>query len=251
MDSGWNVKSLLKEIVLSATYRQDSARTPRLNKVDPDNRLLARGPGFRLTAEMLRDTALAASGLLFDKVGGPPVNPYQPAGLWTENNTMTPAFVQSKGQELYRRSIYSTWKRTTPVPSMLLFDATSREACAVKRPTTNTPLQALVLLNDIQFVEASRVLAQRVLQIKGDQPVRINVLVRRLAGRDADAQELAVLRRTYEQQLEQFKADPKSADRLIHVGDSPPPADMDACELAAMTVTAQTVMNSDLVVWRR
>ena len=142
VNSGWNVKALVREIALSATYRQDSVHTEKKNSLDPDNRLLARGPSRRLTAEMIRDTVLTAAGLLNDKVGGPPVNPYQPAGIWQENNTMSPGFVQSKGADLYRRSIYSTWKRTTPVPSMLLFDATSREACTIRRPATNTPLQA-------------------------------------------------------------------------------------------------------------
>jgi len=251
IDSDWNVKALLKEIVLSATYRQDSARTPKLKSVDPDNRLLARGPSFRLSAEMLRDTVLAASGLLYDKLGGPPVNPYQPAGLWTENNTMTPQFVQSTGKDPYRRSVYSTWKRTTPVPNMLLFDATSREACSVRRPTTNTPLQALVLLNDVQFVEAARVLAERVLELKVGDADRIRTAFRRLAGREPDSQELGVLLKTLREQHEQFKADPASAVKLIHMGDSKPPESLNAPELAAMTVAVQTVINSDLVVWRR
>ncbi len=251
INSGWNVKALLKDIVLSATYRQDSARNPRLNKIDPDNRLLARGPSFRLTAEMVRDTALDAAGLLVDKVGGPPVNPYQPAGLWTENNGMTQAFVQSKGADLYRRSLYSTWKRTAPVPSMLLFDATAREACSVKRPTTNTPMQALVLLNDVQFVEAARVLAEKVLESQSNEDACIKTVFRRLAGRDPDAEELALLKRTYQEQHQQFVVDTKDANLLIHVGDSKPPAKVAAPELAAMTVTVQTVMNSDSVIWRR
>ncbi len=251
IDSGWNVKALFREITLSSTYRQDSARTPKLNKVDPDNKFLARGPSFRLSGEMLRDTILSAAGLLYDKVGGPPVNPYQPAGLWTENNGMTPAFVQSKGNDLYRRSIYSTWKRTTPVPSMLLFDATSREACSVRRPTTNTPLQALVLLNDVQFVEASRVLAEKVLVEKGNDPSRIQSAFVRLAARKADARESALLAKTYSEQLKQFQADPKLADKLIHMGDSKPNPAIDPAALAAMTITVQTVLNSDLVVWRR
>jgi len=251
MDSGWNVKALFREIALSATYRQDSARTPKLNKIDPDNKLLARGPSFRLSAEMLRDTVLEAAGLLYDKVGGPPVNPYQPAGLWTENNTMTQGFVQSKGQDLYRRSLYSTWKRTTPVPSMLMFDATSREACSTRRPTTNTPLQALVLLNDIQFVEAARVLAEKVMELKVGVADRVKTVFRCLAGRDPDARELSVVLQAYREQETQFEADPKSADKLIHMGESKPPASIQATDLAAMTIAVQTVMNSDSVVWRR
>ena len=251
MNSGWDVKKLVRDIVLSATYRQDSSQTPKLRQKDPDNRLLARGPSFRLSAEMIRDTALSASGLLVDQLGGPPVNPYQPAGLWTENNTMTPGFVQSKGSGLYRRSIYSTWKRTTPVPSILLFDATSREACSVKRPTTNTPVQALVLLNDVQYVEASRVLAQNVLQLRIDDATRINTVFRRLSGRDADTRERSLLLKDFEDQQAQFKADPASASKLIHMGDSKPPEAIPAPDLAAMTIVVQTVMNSDSVVWRR
>ncbi len=156
VDEGWDVKKAIRNMVLSSTYRQDS-KLPQSTihnpqSKDPLNRLLSRGPSGRLSAEMVRDVALAASGLLVDRLGGPPVNPYQPAGIWQENNTMSPGFVQSKGEGLYRRGIYSTWKRTTPVPSMLLFDATSREACTMRRPVTSTPMQALVLLNDIQYV---------------------------------------------------------------------------------------------------
>ena len=198
----------------------------------------------------MRDTALAASGLLTDKAGGPPVNPYQPAGIWTENNTMTPSFVQSKGADLYRRSLYSTWKRTTPVPSMMVFDATSREACTVKRPPTNTPLQALVLLNDVQFVEAARALADLELNSKQDDFNRIQDAFVRLAGRLPDARESAVLLRTLEDQRREFSADPKSAAKLIAVGESPTKCP-NRIELAAMTVVMQTLLNSDAVIWKR
>ncbi|AIE84515.1 DUF1553 domain-containing protein [Fimbriimonas ginsengisoli] len=250
VNSGWDVKALLRTMVLSATYRQDSKLTAKLAKVDPENRLLARGPSHRLSAEMVRDTALAAAGLLNPRVGGPPVNPYQPAGIWQENNTMSPGFVQSKGADLYRRSLYSTWKRTTPVPSMLLFDATSREACAIRRPTTSTPLQALVLLNDVQFVEAARALADHALVASADTGERIRLIFRRLAGRNPDAREMAVLTQGHEEQLSQFKSTPADADKLVHVGESKPTT-IDPVVLAAMTVTVQTVLNSDAVVWKR
>ncbi|MBC8065878.1 MAG: DUF1553 domain-containing protein, partial [Chlorobia bacterium] len=195
VDSGWNNKVLLKMMVLSATYRQDSVRKSKVKDIDPDNRLYSRGPSHRLSAEMVRDTALSASGLLNDKLGGPPVNPYQPAGIWQENNTMSPGFVQSKGADLYRRSLYSTWKRTTPVPSMLLFDATSREACTVRRPSTNTPLQALVLLNDPTYIEASRKLAERVLREAGPTAEeRITFAFRLPMARKPTADETAVLK---------------------------------------------------------
>ena len=251
MDSGWNVKALLREMVLSATYRQDSALTAKLREADPYNHLYARGPSSRLPAEMIRDTALAAAGLLNGKIGGPPVNPYQPAGLWSENNSMSPQFVQSKGADLYRRSLYSTWKRTTPVPSMLLFDATSREACSVRRPTTNTPLQALVLLNDVQFVEAARALAEAVLKVDGGDAGRIRIAFLRLAGREPDSREMAILLEDLKEQRGLFRADPKSAAKLIAVGESKASVGVDAVELAAMTVAVQTVMNSDAVVWKR
>ena len=251
VNSGWNVKRLVKRIVLSATYEQDSRQSRDLQRKDPQNRLLARGPSFRLSAEMLRDTVLQSAGLLVDQVGGPPVNPYQPAGIWTENNTMTPGFVQSKGAGLYRRSIYSTWKRTTPVPSILLFDATSREACSVRRPTTNTPLQALVLLNDVQFVEASRMLAQRVASKERTLSGRIGKAFELLASRPPDPKEVGILTDLYSDQLKSFEADPKSAAKLIRQGDSKVDASIPPAELAAMTVMVQTIMNSDAVVWRR
>lgn len=251
VNSDWNVKSLIKSIVLSATYRQDSVRTAKATKLDPDNRLLSRGPSQRLPAEMIRDTVLAASGLLTDKLGGPPVNPYQPAGLWQEFNTMTNGFVQSKGPDLYRRSLYSTWKRTTPVPSMIMFDATSREACAVKRPSTNTPLQALVLLNDVQFVEAARVLAELVMKQKSDSSTRIKEAFLRLAGREPDTRESAILEQTYSQQKAEFVKAPTDATKLIAVGDSKADSKLNPIELAAMTVTVQAILNSDSVIWKR
>jgi mono/diheme cytochrome c family protein len=251
VNSGWNVKATVKSIVLSATYRQDSARTHKGKDVDPDNRLFSRGPSNRLSAEMVRDTALSASGLLNDRIGGPPVNPYQPAGIWQENNTMSPAFVQSKGADLYRRSLYSTWKRTTPVPSMLLFDATSREACVTRRPATNTPLQALVLLNDVQFVEASRALAEFVLKSKARAADRIKSAFVRLSGREPDTREMAVLLETLREQQVQFETNPELAKKLIAVGDSKADPTLDVSELAAMTITVQTILNSDAVFWKR
>ncbi|MBX7133046.1 MAG: DUF1553 domain-containing protein [Fimbriimonadaceae bacterium] len=249
VNEGWDVKKTLKHIVLSATYRQDSVRPKNstASQIDPLNRLYSRGPSNRLTAEMIRDTALAASGLLNQKQGGPPVNAYQPAGIWTENNSMTPGFVQSTGTDLYRRSLYSTWKRTTPVPSMMMFDATSREACSMRRPSTNTPLQALVLLNDIQFVEAARVLAEKTLE----QNKGFDFAFLRLAGRKATAAETAVLRRTLKEQREVFAQDPSAAAKLIAVGASKANPALNAVELAAMTVVVQTILNSDAVIWKR
>ena len=167
VESKWDVKALCKKIVLSATYRQRSAAPPKLCERDPDNLLLARGPSRRLSAEMLRDTALAAGGLLVRKIGGPPVKPYQPPGLWKGQNAFLPEYVADKGEGLYRRSLYTFWRRTSPPPNMLAFDVPGREVCVVRRQSTNTPLQPLVLLNDPQFVEAARCLGERLLRAGG------------------------------------------------------------------------------------
>ena len=251
VNSGWNFKQLMRSLVLSGTYRQDSVRTAKSMKIDPDNRLLSRGPSVRLPAEMVRDTVLAASGLLDPRIGGTPVNPYQPPGIWQEFNTMSPGFVQGKGADLYRRSLYSTWKRTTPVPSMMTFDATSREACTIRRPSTNTPLQALVLLNDVQFVEAARVLSEKVIHLYGTDSERIRSAFRRLAAREPDARELAILNQVITEQRAEFAKTPEEAKKLSHVGESKPDANLNPVEIAAMTMTVQTIVNSDSVIWKR
>jgi len=251
IDLKWNVKAFLKEVVLSSTYRQDSAATKKLLEKDPRNRLYARGPSGRLSGEMVRDTALFASGLLNPKPGGPPVNAYQPSGIWQEFNTMSPVFHQSVGTDLYRRSLYSTWKRTTPVPNMMLFDATSREACTTRRQSTNTPMQALVLLNDVQFVEASRVLAELVVKKTTSDQERVQIAFRRLAGREPTAKERAILNQTLEEQRIYYRAHISDAARLITFGAAKPDPLIRPSELAAMTVMVQTILNSDAVVWKR
>ena len=169
IDDGWDMKALPRLIVTSATYRQSSKVTPVLLERDPDNRLLARGPRYRLRAEAIRDQMLFASGLLVETVGGPSVNPYQPAGLWKEL-TGGADFVQDHGENLYRRSLYTFWKRTIAPPSMMTFDASAREACCVRETRTNTPLQALALMNETAYVEAARLLAQRVMLAAGSSP---------------------------------------------------------------------------------
>lgn len=179
------------------------------------------------------------------------MNPYQPAGIWSENNTMSPQFVQSKGADLYRRSLYSTWKRTTPVPNMLLFDATSREACTVRRPSTNTPLQALVLLNDIQYVEASRVLAENLLVKESTDESRIQTAFLKFAGRLPDQRETKVLIATLAQQRAEFSAKPQEATKLLKIGETKPNANLNPAEVAALTVTVQMILNSDAVIWKR
>lgn len=251
VNSDWDIKRLIKKIALSATYRQDSALTPELKNIDPENRHLARGPSHRMDSESLRDSALFAAGLLNTSIGGPPVNPYQPAGLWTEYNAFSPQFVQSKGQDLYRKSLYSTWKRTAPAPNMLVLDSVGREACVVRRARTNTPMQALVLLNDTQFVEAARGLAERVLSESRDIDTCITLAYRRLTAERPSMRQLSVLTRLYKDQYGMFRSQLSDAILLIDIGDSEPSASLRASELAAMTITVQAIMNSDAFVWKR
>ena len=252
INSGWDVKRLVKKIVLSATYRQASAVRPDLRERDPANLLLARGPSFRLPAETIRDVALAASGLLDERLGGPPVSPYQPGDLWRESNVMSPPYRQSVGKDLYRRSLYSVLKRTAPLPNMLAFDAVSREVCVARRSSTSTPLQALVLLNDPQFVEAARALGARTLKEGGaTAEERVRYAFRRLATRAPTAEELRVLTTFYETRRASLAKDSTAVTGLLKVGDRQPDATIPPVELAAATVLAQAIMNLDAVIWRR
>lgn len=253
MDHDWDVRRLCKQIVLSATYRQSSRCTESLRQRDPDNRLLARGPANRLTAEMIRDTVLFTSGLLDNKAGGPPVSPYQPPNIWRENNTMTPAYRESVGADLYRRSLYTVWKRTTPMPNMMAFDATSREVCVVQRSRTNTPQQAMVLLNDVQFVEAARVLAEKVIDEYGEatETKKLQVLFTSLAGRSADQREIEVLLKLLADQRERFAKDSENAMTLANSGQAPVSEKADVVEVAALTVVTQAIINCDAVIWKR
>jgi hypothetical protein len=252
IQSGWNVKALVKKLVLSSTYRQASALRPELIRRDPENILLARGPSHRLSAEAIRDAALAASGLLDERLGGPPVSPYQPGDLWRESNSMSPPYRQSVGTDLYRRSLYTVWKRTTPMPNMITFDVPSREVCTARRQTTSTPLQALVLLDDPQFVEAARVLGERMLKEGGataDQRVRF--VFQRLATREPTNAELKLLMALYEQQRWLFRKDPDEAAKLIRIGQRQPDPALPPAEIAAATVLAQTILNLDATIWQR
>lgn len=249
IQSGWDTKAILKRIVLSATYRQDSATTPKQWKSDPDNALLARGPARRLDAEMIRDTALSASGLLVRKQGGAPAHPYQPAGLWKEVSSAT--YRQGSGESLYRRSLYTIWKRAVPMPNMMAFDTPTREACTASRQSTNTPLQALVLLNDVQYVEASRVLAQRVMkEAQGDQ-ARLALGFRLLAGREPIASEAKRLLALLKAQREIFSDDGEGAKALLAMGASKRDEALDHTEHAAMTVVIHAIFNLDVTIWRR
>tara|TARA_R110002049_G_scaffold27321_3_gene94389 strand:+ start:10432 stop:13647 length:3216 start_codon:yes stop_codon:yes gene_type:complete len=252
VDGGWDVKRLCKQIVLSATYRQDSRTDRSRLSDDPDNRLLARGPSNRLSAEQIRDLALAASGLIDQKLGGAPVSPYQPGeDLWRESNGMSPPYQQSVGKSLYRRSLYSVWKRTAPLPNMLALDATTREVCTMARSRTNTPLQALVLMNDVQFVESARVLAASVMSESDDAPRRVQNAFASLAGRSADEQELQTLMTLLDAERDYFQRHPQQAVELISVGQAPIATDLEAPELAAMTIVCQSILNLDATVWKR
>jgi hypothetical protein len=252
VQSNWDVKGLLKKIVLSATYRQDSKWRPGLREKDPENALLSRGPSQRLPAEMVRDTALAASGLLDDALGGPPASPYSPGDLWRESNNMSPAYQQSVGSALYRRSLYTVWKRTAPMPDMSEFDAPSREVCVVKRNATSTPQQAFVLLNDTQFVEAARVLAEKALREGGAKTrERIAFAFWRLAARPPEAKELETLAELWKEQREIFTKEPDRARQLISVGDRARDPKLDAGDLAAMTIVTQAILNLDATIWKR
>ncbi len=251
--TGWDVQAMQRLIVTSATYRQSSRVTPALLERDPDNRLLARGPRFRLPAEIIRDTALSASGLLNDRIGGPSVFPYQPKGLWEEmafgDGFSMQEYHQSSGPDLYRRSMYTFWKRTVPPASLSTFDAPDREKCTARRLLTNTPLQALVLLNDPTYVEAARALAQRAL-LEGGKDVngRIAYAFRLATGRTPAAQEVAVLRTLLSQELTAFRRHKKDAGDLLRVGESKPSPAIDAVDLAAWTTVASAVLNLDETV---
>ena len=252
VNSGWNVKAMLKKIVLSATYRQDSKLRRDLAEKDPENLLLARAPSQRLPAEMIRDTALAASGLLDEDMGGPPVSPSTPGDIWRESNTMSPAYQQSVGRNLYRRSIYTVVKRTAPMPDMSAFDTPSREVCVVKRSTTGTPQQAFVLLNDAQFVEAARVLAEKTMKAGGTtEEQRIRFCFRRLTAREPGQRETKLLKELLEEQKSLFAKEPDRADRLVSIGDQKRDVSLNPVELAAMTTLAQAILNLDATVWKR
>ncbi|MGI8966498.1 MAG: DUF1553 domain-containing protein, partial [Limisphaerales bacterium] len=248
---GWDVKALHKLIVTSATYRQSSVPSPELLAADPENFLLARGPKHRLQAEQIRDEALAVSDLLSPKIGGPSVKPYQPAGLW-ENSGLNQTYAQDKGEKLYRRSLYTFWRRTSPPPSMLMFDATSREVCTARREATTTPLQSLVLLDDPQFVEAARVLAEKLVREKNEKlDSAIAAATRRTLGRWPETRETKILEQLYEEQLSFFKTNAGAAEKFLATGEHPLDKNLAKDEVAAMTVLVNTLMNHDEFVMKR
>jgi hypothetical protein len=246
--SGWDVKALHRLIVTSDTFRQSSRAAPDLVRRDPDNTLLARGPSVRLQAEFIRDAALAASDLLVRTVGGPSVKPYQPEGLWEQSGTGQ-TYVQDTGDKLYRRSLYTFWRRTSPPPSMTTFDAVTREVCVARREVTATPLQSLVLLNDPQFVEAARVLAERLVRAHPSDPdARHREAFRRLVGRTPDAREAAILSQAFDEQRRHYAADTGAAASLLAVGAAPRAVGLSAADVAATTAVASLIMNLEAFI---
>lgn len=252
-NNGWDLHHLIKSIVLSATYRQDSTRRPDLE--DPANRLLARGPSFRLPAEMIRDQALFASGLLTQKIGGPSVFPYQPDGVWEDLNapkSHAEIYKQSTGEDLYRKSLYTYWRRAAMHPAMGVFDAPNRDVCSVKREVTNTPLQALAVLHDKTYVEASRKLAERVIKAKPDEATeQINLAMRTVLSRNPNKKEMAALSGYYDERLAAYQTNPAQAAKLLSVGESSSDESLDANEIAALADVCLAIFNTSEALTRK
>jgi hypothetical protein len=247
-ESGWDVKGMYRLLVTSATYRQSAAVTPELLLRDPGNRLLARGPRFRMDAEMLRDSALSVSGLLVERIGGPSVRPYQPAGLWEEvampeSNTRT--YVQDHGDGLYRRSVYTFWKRGSMPPTMEAFDAPSRESACTRRVRTNTPLQAFVTMNDPQWLEAARHLAQNAVHSSPEAGARLDFMAARALSRPLDPREREILLRSFDRFRASFGEPGADPGSFLSVGESPVDTSVRPQELAAWTLVASQFLNLD------
>ena len=242
--TGWDVKKLHRLIVTSSTWRQDSTATRELSELDPENRLLARGPRFRFSAHMIRDQALAVSGLLQERIGGPSVKPYAPPGIWKSisNNK----YVQDHGPSLYRRSLYTYWRRTVPPPTMATFNAAEREVCLVRKDRTNTPLQALTLMNNVAFVEAATFLAERIMREADAEPAaQIERGFRMVTGRLPRATEAEPLKAAYDQFLNYFRNNPNEAPKLLAIGEAPRDKNLPAVEHAALTMLANILLNLD------
>ena len=244
MDSGWDMKHMVRTIVTSATYRQVSSATPELAAADPYNRECGRQSAFRLDAELVRDTALAVSGLLVPSIGGPSVKPYQPDGYWENLNFPRRDYVPDTGESQYRRGLYVWWQRSFLHPSLLAFDAPSREECAAERSRSNIPQQALVLLNDPTYVEAARCLAARVLhECNGAAEERLVRVWQLALQRDPREEEVKAMLELLELHRNLYRADPKVAEELLKVGFAPAPAEIDSVELAAWTHVARVLLN--------
>ncbi|WP_020526405.1 DUF1553 domain-containing protein [Flexithrix dorotheae] len=252
-DKNWDIKAIQKLIVMSNTYQQSSIASAELMEIDPANKLLARGPSYRMSAEMIRDNALAASGLLVRTIGGPSVKPYQPPGLWKQLATRNATeYVQQHGDNLYRRGMYTIWKRTSPPPSMISFDAAERSFCTVKRQKTSTPLQSLVLLNDPQYVEAARVLAENALMQGGDDiEDQITYAFRMLTSKMPDEKQLKLLKRLFQEEFAELSKYPEEAQKLRSVGEYQSEQSLDPVKVGAFTLVTNTLINFDEAVFKR
>ena len=247
MENGWDIKGILKKMVMSATYQQESIPGELAIEEDPENLYYSHFPAHRFSAEVIRDQALAASGLLVRKIGGPSVYPYQPAGLWEalaiRNETR---YVQQHGDSLYRRSLYTIWKRSSPPPAMLNFDAPDRYFCVVRRQKTTSPLQSLVLMNDPQYVEAARVLGERMLREGGsDASAQITFAFRALLSRLPSQEEQSLMQELYEAERSDFQRNPEQVDKWLSTGEYPVDDNLDRTQLATCAVIASTIMNFD------
>jgi hypothetical protein len=249
--SGWDIKHLVRCMLLSRTYRQSSVAGMELRELDPENRWLARQGRFRLDAELVRDNALAVSGLLVKTIGGRSVRPYQPAGYWAHLNFPTREWQNSSGEDLYRRGLYTHWQRQYLHPSLLAFDAPSREECTADRNRSNTPLQSLVLLNDPSYVEAARAFAERILREGGVEGAgRVEYAFRQALSRSATTEEREVLLGLVAQHLIEYRSNSAAADALLTVGARPIPGDLVRAELAAWTSAARVILNLHEVITR-
>ena len=251
-DLHWNTKDLLRLIVTSASYRQSSKLTPLLLQKDPDNRLLARGSRYRLSAEMIRDQALFASGLLVEKLGGPSVKPYQPEGLYKDMafGGMT-GYEQAKDDGLWRRSLYTYWKRTILSPTMQAFDASAREFCTVRETRTNTPLQSLNLMNDVTYIEAARMLAERSLKQNGKIESQLKFAFLTITSREPNEEEVKVLVNSFNKQRQYFQFNAKEVSKFLAVGEKRNSSNLNQLELAAMTATVSLIFNLDEVITKQ
>jgi hypothetical protein len=252
VENGWDIKDILRQIVGSATYRQSSSPAPHVLEKDPNNRLLAHGPRFRLEAEMVRDQALMIGGLLSRKQGGASVYPPQPNGLWRAAFNGQRTWATSAGEDRYRRGLYTYWRRTVPYPSMAAFDAPSREICTLRRISTNTPLQAFVTLNDPAYVEAAQGLARRIVAEGGQSIEDRSAFALRLAlSRPPHAAQIDQLAALYRSELDHYRRDPKAAAEMATEPLGPLPSGYDVSELAAWTVVSNVVLNLDGVLTKR
>ncbi|HTI69159.1 MAG TPA: DUF1553 domain-containing protein, partial [Candidatus Limnocylindria bacterium] len=253
-ESGWDIKQLVRLIVTSSVYRQSSRVTPELLQHDPENRLLARGPRFRLDAEEIRDNALFVSGLLDGQMGGRGVRTYQPPNIWEPvaySGSNTREYKQDAGSALYRRTLYAFFKRTAPPPFMSTFDAPNREQFCTRRERSDTPLQALQLMNDVQHFEAARRLAERMMTEGGPTPEqRIDFGYRTVLSRPPSFEEVRLVRQALDQHLSHYKTDPTAAHNAVHFGESLPRPGLSETELAAYTLTANLLLNLDETVTR-